>query len=149
MQLQIRARSVIFIFLEIFKFNMQAEDYFRNGKVYIWKETFAVVKSKKTYPVAFANIIDKNETTVIIDQSKFNEKDAVEIEKDWKILTFDMVLPFGLVGFMAKVSQALADEKISIFAISAYSTDHILVKEKDLNKTIKELENLGCIIEKR
>jgi hypothetical protein len=128
---------------------MQAEDYFRNGKVYIWKETFAVVKSKKTYPVAFANIIDKNETTVIIDQSKFNEKDAVEIEKDWKILTFDMVLPFGLVGFMAKVSQALADEKISIFAISAYSTDHILVKEKDLNKTIKELENLGCIIEKR
>ena len=128
---------------------MKAEDYFRNGKVYVWKETFAVVKSKKTYPTAFANIIDKNETTVIVDQSKFNEKDAVEIEKDWKILTFDMVLPFGLVGFMAKVSQALADEKISIFAISAYSTDHVLVKEKDLNKAIKKLENLGCIIEKR
>ena len=128
---------------------MQAEDYFRNGKVYVWKETFAVVKSKKTYSTAFANIIDKNETTVIVDQSKFNEKDAVEIEKDWKILTFDMVLPFGLVGFMAKVSQAFADEKISIFAISAYSTDHVLVKEKDLNKAIKKLENLGCIIEKR
>ena len=60
-----------------------------------------------------------------------------------------MVLPFGLVGFMAKVSQALADEKISIFAISAYSTDHVLVKEKDLNKAIKKLENLGCIIERR
>lgn len=128
---------------------MKAEDYFRNGKVYVWKETFAVVKSKKTYPNAFANIIDKNETTVIIDQSKFNEKDAIEIEKDWKILTFDMVLPFGLVGFMAKVSQALADEKISIFAISAYSTDHVLVKEKDLNKTIKKLENLGCIVENK
>ena len=128
---------------------MQAEDYFRNGKVYVWKETFAVVKSKKTYSTAFANIIDKNETTVIVDQSKFNEKDAVEIEKDWKILTFDMVLPFGLVGFMAKVSQALADEKISIFAISTYSTDHILVKEKDLSKAIKKLENLGCIVEKK
>ena len=128
---------------------MKAEDYFRNGKVYVWKETFAVVKSKKTYPSAFANIIDKNETTVIIDQSNFNEKDAIEIEKDWKILTFDMVLPFGLVGFMAKVSQTLADEKISIFAISAYSTDHVLVKEKDLNKAIKKLENLGCIVEKK
>jgi hypothetical protein len=128
---------------------MKAEDYFRNGKVYVWKETFAVVKSKKTYPNAFANIIDKNETTVIIDQSKFNEKDGIEIEKDWKILTFDMVLPFGLVGFMAKVSQALADEKISIFAISAYSTDHVLIKEKDLTKAIKKLENLGCIVEKR
>ncbi len=75
--------------------------------------------------------------------------DAIEIEKDWKILTFDMILPFGLVGFMAKVSQALADEKISVFAISAYSTDHILIKEKDLNKAIKKLENLGCIVEKK
>ena len=128
---------------------MKPEDYFRNGKVYVWKETFAVVKTKKTYSTAFANIIDKNETTVIVDQSKFNEKDAVEIEKDWKILTFDMVLPFGLVGFMAKVSQAIADEKISIFAISAYSTDHVLVKEKDLAKAIKKLENLGCIVEKK
>ena len=128
---------------------MKAEDYFRNGKVYVWKETFAVIKSKKTYPTSFANIIDKNETTVIIDQSKFNEKDAIEIERDWKILTFDMVLPFGLVGFMAKVSQALADEKISIFAISAYSTDHVLVKEKDLSKAIVKLENLGCKVEKK
>ena len=65
---------------------MKAEDYFKNGKVYVWKETFAVVKSKKTYSDAFTNIIDKNETTVIVDQSKFNEKDAIEIERDWKIL---------------------------------------------------------------
>ena len=128
---------------------MKAENCFKKGKVYVWKETFAVIKSKKTYPKAFANIIDKNETTVIIEQSKFNQKDVIEIEKDWKIITFNMVLPFGLVGFLAKVSQALAEEKISIFALSAYSTDHILVKEKDLPKAIKKLKDLGCIVEKR
>lgn len=128
---------------------MNAEDYFKNGKVYVWKETFAVVKSKKTYSNAFANILDKNETTIVIDQSKFNEKDALKIEKNLKILTFDMILPFGLTGFMAKVSQVFADENISIFVISAYSTDHILVKEKDLTKAIKKLEKLGCIIEKK
>jgi hypothetical protein len=74
---------------------MDLENYFKNGKVYIWKETFAIIKSKKVYPDAFANIIDKNETT-----SKYNNEDIIEIEKDWKILTFDMVLPFGLVGFL-------------------------------------------------
>ncbi|MCK4310334.1 MAG: ACT domain-containing protein, partial [Methanomicrobia archaeon] len=58
-------------------------------------------------------------------------------------------LPFELVGFLAKISKVLADEKISIFAISAYSTDHILVKEKDLAKAIKKLENLGFIIEEK
>ena len=82
---------------------MHLESYFKNGKVRIWKETFAIIKSKKPYPNAFANIIDKNETTVIIEQSKYNDEDVIEIEKDWKILTFDMVLPFGLVGFLAKV----------------------------------------------
>ena len=148
-QFRIRAQSDTFLTLEIFKFNMELQEYFKNGKVYIWKETFAVAKSKKSYPDAFANIIDKNETTIIIDQSKVNNEDIIEIEKDWKILTFDMVLPFGLVGFLAKVSKVLADEKISIFAISAYSTDHILVKETDLAKAKEKLENLGCVVEEK
>ena len=80
---------------------MDLENYLKNGKVYFWKETFAIIKSKKPYPMAFANIIDKNETTVIIEQSKYDEENVIEIEKGWKILTFDMVLPFGLVGFLA------------------------------------------------
>lgn len=128
---------------------MNTENYIKDGKVYVWKETFAVIKSKKTDPRAFANIVDKNETTVIIDQSKFDVKNVIEIERDWKILTFDMVLPFGLVGFLAKVSQALADEKISIFAVSAYSTDHVLVKEKDLLKATQKLRKLGLVVENR
>jgi len=126
---------------------MDLENYFKNDKVYIWKETFAIIKAKKPYSNAFANIIDNNETTVIIEQSKSNDEDIIEIEKDWKILTFDMVLPFELVGFLAKVSKVLADEKIPIFAVSAYSTDHILVKEKDLTRAEKKLKELGCVVE--
>jgi hypothetical protein len=125
------------------------KNYFKNGKVYVWKEIFAIIKTKKPYPNAFTNIIDKNEITVIIDQSKYNNEDVIEIEKDWKILTFNLVLPFGLVGFLAKVSKVLADKKIPIFAISAYSTDHILVKEKDLVRAKEKLKELGCIFEER
>ena len=70
------------------------KNYFKNGKVYVWKETFAIIKAKKPFANAFANIIDKNETTVIIEQSKYDEENIIEIEKDWKILTFGMVLTF-------------------------------------------------------
>ncbi|MBA7496955.1 hypothetical protein ES702_07564 [subsurface metagenome] len=128
---------------------MDLENYLKNGKVYVWKETFAIIKAKKLSTNAFANIIDKNETTVIIEQSKYNDEDVIEIEKDWKLLTFDMILPFGLVGFRAKVSKVLADEKIPIFAVSAYSTDHILVKEKDLARAEKKLKDLGCIVKEK
>ena len=128
---------------------MDLQKYFNNSKVYVWKETFTVIKAKKPFPNAFANIIDKNETTVIIEQSKYDEENVMQIEKDWKILTFDIVLPFGLVGFLAKVSKVLADEKIPIFAVSAYSTDHILVKEKDLARAEEKLKELGCVVEEK
>jgi len=84
-----------------------------------------------------------------VEQSKYDEENVIKIEKDWKLLTFKMVLPFGLVGFLAKVSKVLADEKIPIFAISAYSTDHILVKEKYLAKAEEKLKELGCIVEEK
>ncbi|MDH5406415.1 MAG: ACT domain-containing protein, partial [Candidatus Aminicenantes bacterium] len=100
-------------------------------------------------PDAFAVIQDKNEITVVIDQSKINEEDIIEIERDWKILTFNMVLPFNLVGFLAVVSSTLAEEEISIFAISAYSTDHILVKQKHLAIAVKKLKALGCSVEEK
>jgi hypothetical protein len=61
---------------------MDLENYFKIGKVYVWKETFAIIKSKKPYLNAFANVIYKNETTVIIEQSKYNDEDKIEIEKD-------------------------------------------------------------------
>jgi len=138
--------KINYLIYEVFKFNIELKNYFKNGKVYIWKETFAIIKAKKPYPNAFANIIDNNETTVIIEQSKYNNEDVIEIEKGWKILTFDMVLPFGLIGFLAKISKVLADENISIFAVSVYSTDHILVKEKDLARAEEKLKELGCVV---
>ena len=61
-------------------------------------------KKLSQYPKAFANIIDKNEITVIIEQSKYDGKNIIENKKDWKILKFDMILPFQL---KKKIQQEL------------------------------------------
>ena len=123
---------------------MKAEDYFKNGRISIWKERFAIVKSKKPLPNSFAVIKDKKEITSVIDQSKIkNNKDIIDIDKDWKILTFDMILPFGLVGFLAKISKVLAGAGISIFVISSFSTDNVLIKEKNIKKAMNKLKSLG------
>lgn len=125
---------------------MDPHVFLKNGKVNISATTYAIVKARKIDERAFANIVDSKETTVVIDQSIVNLDDAIEIEKDWKLITFDMNLPFELVGFLSVISQALAKEGVSIFALSSYSTDHILVKEKDLEKTLGVLLELGCQI---
>ena len=64
------------------------EDYFNNGEVYVWKETFTVAKSKRPLPDTGVTIQDKSEITVVIDQEKLetHKDDLVETDRDWKII---------------------------------------------------------------
>ncbi|WP_082147004.1 ACT domain-containing protein [Rubeoparvulum massiliense] len=48
-------------------------------------------------------------------------------------------LDFALIGILASISTILAQRGISIFAISTYDTDYILVKEKDIERAIEAL----------
>ncbi len=54
--------------------------------------------------------------------------DTIEREDGWKAFKIEGVLDFSLVGILAKIAQLLADADISIFAVSTYNTDYILVK---------------------
>ena len=87
---------------------------------------------------------DRNEVTVVASE----EADLVETqdeEKYLRLLTIDAVLPFSLTGFLAHLSGVLAKEKIPIFVISTYSTDHIFVKEAFLDRAIEALERNGIM----
>ncbi len=65
--------------------------------------------------------------------------DNVKCEKDWRILKIEGPLDFSLIGILASISKILAQKGISIFAISTYDTDYILVKNKDIDNAIKSL----------
>jgi len=68
-------------------------------------------------------------------------------ETGWKIITFDVELPFELTGFLAVVAGVLAEQGTPIFALSAFSTDHLLVREVDLETAVQALVGLGCLRE--
>lgn len=122
---------------------------FNKLQIKISEKDFAVVNSKRFYTDAFANIRYNGEITVIMEQSKVRGEDIIEIERDWKLITFDTILGLNLVGFIAKISEILAKENISIFVLSSYFTDHVLVKAKDLDKAVEALERLGVKVKKR
>jgi hypothetical protein len=121
----------------------ELREYFKHGRILVARETYAIVKSRRACTGAFAVVRDDNETSSIIDQSRLRNQKFLGIEGDWRRITFDMILPFNLIGFFAHISGVLAREGIPIFAISAYSTDHIFVKNKDLDRAVKALEKLG------
>lgn len=86
---------------------------------------------------------DKFEITLLLDEIDFGTirhaiRDA-KIEKNFRLLTFDLVMDFSVVGFLAEVARILAEAEISIVALSAFSRDHILIKQEDLSKALKAL----------
>ncbi|MFK7934140.1 MAG: ACT domain-containing protein [Saprospiraceae bacterium] len=125
---------------------MQALDYLNNGKVLLWADTYSIIKARQPVTDCFAMVTDYQEITVIQRTDEVDENNVEEREDGYVILTFDMVLPFELTGFLAEVAAVLAEAEIAIFAISGFSTDHVLVKEADLEEAVAALERLGAVI---
>ena len=68
-------------------------------------------------------------------------------EGGWRVLKVPGPLSFALTGIMASISSALADAGISIFALSTYDTDYILVKADQLENAIDALRRQGVEFE--
>ncbi|MFT6901995.1 MAG: hypothetical protein ACJAXS_002203 [Colwellia sp.] len=71
------------------------------------------------------------ETSIVLPQTVNIISD--EIERDWQALEVVGPLDFTLTGILSKISTILANEKISIFAISTFDTDYILVKSQNVS----------------
>jgi hypothetical protein len=86
---------------------------------------------------------EKHETTMLLDEIDFGTlRHAVrnaKIEKGFRLLTFDIELDFTVVGFLAEVARILAEAEIPILALSAFSRDHILIKQENLAEALKAL----------
>ena len=72
--------------------------------------------------------------------------DTIEREDGWKAFKIEGILDFSLVGILAKLATLLAEVKISIFAVSTYNTDYILVKADDYVAAITVLQENGYTI---
>ena len=53
-------------------------------------------------------------------------------ERDWRTFKVEGPLDFALVGILAELSGALAEAGVSLFAISTYDTDYLLVRDDKL-----------------
>ncbi len=60
----------------------------------------------------------------------------------YHVLTFDIILDLGIIGFMAVVSSVLAENGVSIYPISTYLRDHLLIKKEDAEKAMRLLNEL-------
>jgi hypothetical protein len=68
-----------------------------------------------------------------------NVPEYIKSEKSWCVIKVLGPLDFALTGVLSALLKPLAENKISIFAISTFDTDYILVKEENLKKAMNIL----------
>jgi len=92
----------------------------------------------------FSIIRDKKEITVIAKEGF--QLSAISEERFFKLISFDVTLPFDLTDFLSHIATLLANKNIPTLAISAFSTDHIFVKEEYLDIAMEVLKKDGMTI---
>ncbi|PKM94885.1 MAG: ACT domain-containing protein [Firmicutes bacterium HGW-Firmicutes-1] len=81
--------------------------------------------------------VTDEELSIVCEESVV--PDDVKTEGGWRCIKVIGPLEFGQIGILAGISKILAEKNISIFVVSTYDTDYILIKENTLDKTLAAL----------
>lgn len=106
-----------------------------------YSEAVECLREGVTDAESFVSLIrDKQEITLMIAENIWQRVSArfpgARARGDWRMIRFDAVLDFSVVGFIAEVSRALAEADISILSVSTYSTDAVLVHELQFDAAV-------------
>ena len=135
----------------------EAAELLRRARVEVAPETFFLVgmrhadwarllESPELSPRAeskFMLLRDAREVTLLVEaedwaRMRHAARDA-RAEGDFRLLTLDVELGWDVVGFLARVTEILASEGLSVGALAAFSRDHLLVRQGDLGRALRAL----------
>lgn len=116
---------------------MQLEILYNKLKVVKLKTNEIVPKG--VFEQEFYSITKTNEELSIVVDEDINISSDI-VEYNWRAMKIVGTLDFSLIGILSRISTILAQAEISIFAISTYNTDYILLKANKLEKAIEVLK---------
>jgi uncharacterized protein len=91
-----------------------------------------------------AIIQTQNELSVVCTE-RFVPPD-VRAERGWRALQVQGPLDFAMNGVLAAIAVPLAHAGVSIFVLSTFDTDYVLVKEEALDRGVEALTQAGYLV---
>jgi uncharacterized protein len=93
----------------------------------------------------FSIVRTTDELSVVCDATLLPEN--LPSEGPWRAFVVQGPLDFSLTGVLAGLAQPLAQASISIFAISTYDTDYLLVRSDEADLAAQVLSRSGYVIQ--
>lgn len=87
-----------------------------------------------------------DELSIVTELSRVPAK--VESQSGWRVLKVHGPFVLSEIGVLAALAAPLAEARISLFAISTFDTDYLLIASETLSAAIAALERAGHIIQR-
>jgi len=128
--------------------NKDLNKVIKSSPVVIHKGRYAYLKSKeKGLNDHFLISQDKDEITIVTEEGNLHSLRYEEEVKWFKLFEFKVSMPFLAPGFLAKITETVADKGLNILIVSTFSKDYALIKEENFKTAMEALETVGFKIE--
>jgi hypothetical protein len=115
----------------------------------VFPQRFAVCQLPKDAPAdatgvagAFVSITrTEDELSLVCEENRAPA--GARVEGGWRLLRVAGTLDFTQVGVLAALCVPLAEAGISIFSVSTFDTDYLMLKEANLRAAIEALREAG------
>lgn len=116
----------------------------------VMKQRFAVCKLSSMQGINWQDelcFLSRTDQEIsLVCQAEHVPETAICAEKNWRAFRIRGQLDFALVGVLSRIAGILAEGGISIFAVSTYDTDYVLVREANFDRTLGLLGEKGYTI---
>jgi hypothetical protein len=118
-------------------------ELFTDGKTYVIVKIGAaqveyIAQEPGNWPEPFwACMQDKDEVSLVLTQEASARSLSVsplDVSPPYRLITFDLPLDWNVVGYLAALTAVLAEAGISLYALSAFSRDHLFVPQVDFDR---------------
>ena len=83
----------------------------------------------------------KEELSIVVEASRVPE--GIQAQSGWRVIKVHGPFVLSEVGVLAALAGPLAAARISLFVISTFDTDYLLVSSENLDAAITVLEQAG------
>ena len=138
---------------------MESQSFFARTRPVVRPERFAVVAVRPSerdmaFRIAstssgFCAVLDVgSEVTMLLTQDRWTQVSPVfldpAVQSDFRVVTLDADVELNAVGYISTVTGALAREGLPVAVLSAFSCDHLLVRDRDLAQCLDILQKAGA-----
>ena len=127
------------------------EEVIRSSPVVLHADRYAYLRASAAPPVGehFFVCADEHEITVVTREALVDRVPHDAIEARYRLLEFQISVPFQAPGFLATISSALADAGMNVLIVSTFGRDYVLLREADVKLGLQAIKQLGFTVRER